>query len=62
MAMIATLQRCVNERRGDQEELRFLTHSLQYLKTASGQHVDLKPWTITSFDVEFGSLIGVGGL
>jgi hypothetical protein len=62
MAMIVTLQRRVDDRRGDQEELRFLAHCLKFLKTASGQHVDIKPWTITSFDVEFGPLIGVGGL
>ncbi|KAF8956482.1 kinase-like domain-containing protein [Flammula alnicola] len=62
MAMMATLRRRLEERRGDQEELRFMIHSLRYLMTMSGQQVDIKPWTITSFDVEFGPLIGAGGL
>lgn len=61
-AMMATLQRRVAERKGDQEEIRFLKHSLRYLSSVSGQEVEVHPWTITTYDVEFGPLIGVGGL
>uniref|UniRef100_A0A8H7Y9N2 Protein kinase domain-containing protein n=1 Tax=Psilocybe cubensis TaxID=181762 RepID=A0A8H7Y9N2_PSICU len=60
-AIMATLRRRVDERKGSDEELRFLKHSLSYLSTTSNHQIDLQPWTITSYDVEFGPLIGVGG-
>lgn len=59
-AMIATLQRRVTERKGDQEEIRFLKHSLRYLSSVSAQEVEVHPWTITTYDVEVGPLIECG--
>ena len=62
--MMATLKRRINENTGEQEELEltFFKQSLRYLSTASGRQVDLQPWTISTWDVEFGEAIGGGGL
>lgn len=62
MAMMASLQRHIDEHIGGDRERQFFSHSLRYLSTNSGQQVELKPWMVTSFDVEFGPLIGSGGL
>jgi len=62
MAMMATFKKRIDEKKGDQEELIFFSQSFRYLLTASGQQVDIKPWTISPFDVEFAEVIGVGGL
>jgi hypothetical protein len=62
MAMMASLQRHLEERSATDQELHFFSHSLQYLSTYSGQHVKLEDWMVTPFDVEFGRHIGAGGL
>ena len=62
MALMATFKRRIEENKGKQEELAFFNQSLRYLSTATGQQVNLKPWTITPFDVELGEIIGRGGL
>lgn len=62
MAMMATIKRRMDEKKGGREELTFYSQSFRYLLTASGQQVDIKPWTISPFDVEFGEIIGGGGL
>jgi len=46
----------------DKLEERFIKHSLNYLHSTSGRVVHTDPWTITSYDVVFGQLIGSGGL
>ncbi|KAF8179660.1 kinase-like domain-containing protein [Pholiota molesta] len=65
MAMMAALERRIEERpetNGQQDDLfNFYTTSLLHLRTTSGKKVELTPWTITSFDVEFGPQIGAGG-
>ncbi|KAF8811047.1 kinase-like protein [Phlegmacium glaucopus] len=61
MAMMATFRRRIDEKKGEEEELNFFSQSFRYLSTASGRQVDIKPWTISPFDVEFGEVIGVGG-
>lgn len=60
--MMATFKRRINEKQGDQEELMFFKQSLRYLSTASGRQVDIKPWTISRFDIDFGETIATGGL
>ena len=62
MAMMVTFKRRIDEKNGGKEELSFYRQSFRYLLTASGQQVDIKPWTISPFDVEFGEIIGAGGL
>jgi hypothetical protein len=62
MAMVVSLQRrlgnCVD---GDRER-QFFSHVLQYLTAIGGHRVELQNWMITSYEVEFGSQIGSGGL
>ena len=62
MALMVTFKRRIEENKGKQEELAFFNQSLQYLSTTTGQYVDLKPWTISPFDVELEEAIGMGGL
>ena len=60
--MMASLhKRLAQQPRADRDHA-FFTHSLQLLKTFSGRQVELKSWTVTSFDVEFSQQIGFGGL
>ena len=61
-AMMVSLQRRLDQRLGGDRECQFISHSLEYLYTASGSHVRTENWMITSFDVEFGPVIGEGGL
>jgi hypothetical protein len=60
--MIASLHKCLAQRPRADRDHAFFTHSLQLLTTFSGRQVELKSWTITSFDVEFSQQIGFGGL
>jgi hypothetical protein len=62
MAMMVTFKRRIDENKGGQEELAFFKRGLRYLLTTSGQPVELKPWTISRYDVEFGEVLGAGGL
>lgn len=62
MAMIVSLQRRLETRSDGDRELRFFTHVLRYLTTSTGQMVELQSWMITSYEVEFGRMIGSGGL
>lgn len=50
------------DKQTDARHRQFLSHSLNYLSSTSGQQVQLDYWTITSFEVEFGIPIGSGGL
>jgi hypothetical protein len=61
-AMMVSLQRRLDQRLGGDRECQFISHSIEYLYAASGYHVRVENWMITSFDVEFGPLIGEGGL
>ncbi|CAA7270611.1 unnamed protein product [Cyclocybe aegerita] len=60
-ALMVSLHRRIEEKQGEKEDLQFFTHSLRCLTRVSGQQVDIKPWTISPYDVEFGPLIGSGG-
>ncbi len=46
----------------DEVEARFISSSLRILTTWSGRQVAVEQWTVTSFEVESGPLIGDGGL
>jgi hypothetical protein len=61
MAMMASLASRI-QGQGDGHEHQFYKYSLQYLSTLSGRHVELHDWTVTAYDVEFGTEIGSGGL
>ena len=62
MAMMVSLQRCLDKCSGGNREREFFSHALQYLTTISGDHVKLENWMITSYEVELGPQIGSGGL
>lgn len=62
VALKVCLQRQVNNRADDSREQQFLSHVLEYLNSYSGYHVKIESWMITSYEVEFGHRIGVGGL
>jgi hypothetical protein len=62
MAMMAALQRRLLTGTDEDAERQFYAHTLQYLTTSSGRHVELEDWMVTSYEVEFGHEIGSGGL
>jgi hypothetical protein len=65
MAMMTSLQQRLNSfdnQPAHIQESRFMEHSLQYLSTVSGSQVIMEDWMITLFDVDFGLMIGEGGL
>ena len=59
---MASLQRRLDQNSSSDREQRFYSHSLHNLSIASGTVVELDKWTITSFEVEFRTKIGSGGL
>ncbi|KAJ7496391.1 hypothetical protein FB451DRAFT_1549555 [Mycena latifolia] len=61
IAMMACIQRRLDGQQINPPEQKFYSHTLQYLTTMSGQQVKLEDWMIASFDVEYGTEIGVGG-
>jgi hypothetical protein len=61
-AMMVSLQRRLDQQLGGDRECQFISHSLAYLYTASGYRVRVENWMVTLFDVEFGPVIGEGGL
>jgi hypothetical protein len=60
--MMAALRKYLDQRPVGDRERQFYSHSLDSLSIASGSVVELDKWTITPFEVEFGSKIGSGGL
>jgi hypothetical protein len=62
MAMIASLQKHLRIGLEEVIERQFVSHTLQYLTTSSRHQVALDDWTITSYEVEFGHEIRLGGL
>jgi hypothetical protein len=62
MAMMVSLQRRLQTSSDEDRERQFFTHALQRLTTASGRHVEIEEWMITSYEVEFGHEVGSGGL
>jgi hypothetical protein len=62
MAMMVSLQKRLETGSDEDQERRFYAHALRYLTTASGRHVEMEDWMITSYEVEFGHEIGSGGL
>ena len=59
---MVSLHRHLAQRSLDEPERRFFSTSLRYLSTSSGRQVQVESWMVTSYDVEFGPQIGVGGL
>jgi len=61
MAIMASLQRHLQQQSLDTRERQFYSSSLHHISALSGFHVELESWMITSYDVDFGSPIGSGG-
>jgi len=60
--MAAAFQRQLTGRKIGEEEVHFYSHCLQSLSIAIADDFELDPWTITSYEVEFGAVIGSGTL
>lgn len=45
----------------NKHEVHFIKHCLHYLVSTSHEKYHIDSWTVTSFEVEFGELIGSGG-
>jgi hypothetical protein len=59
---MVSLQRRLQTGSDEDRERQFFTCALEHLTTASGRHVEIEEWMITSYEVEFGDEIGSGGL
>ena len=59
---MVSLKRRLDHHSDGAQERHFFSHTLRYLTTVSGRQVEIKHWMITSYEVEFGPLIGSGGL
>ena len=62
VAMMTALKKFIRTRRFGERERRFFSHTLKYLETVTEERVKLERWMVTSFEVEFGPQIGLGGL
>lgn len=56
------LQRQLDSRPDGNRERQFISHVLEYLNSRSGYQVEIENWMITSYEIDFGHRIGVGGL
>lgn len=62
MAIMALLQRQLQQQSLSKREHQFYLSNLHRISMASGSQPELDSWMITSYEVEFGSMIGSGGL
>jgi hypothetical protein len=62
LAMMTTLQKFITKQLCGERERSFFSHTLDYLAIDSGEQVIWETWMVTSFEVEFGTEIGTGGL
>jgi hypothetical protein len=60
--MMISLQKSLNLLVSDSRLRQFMSHSLNHLALTSAEQMQIYPWTVTSFEVEFGEEIGAGGL
>ncbi|KAJ6595916.1 kinase-like domain-containing protein [Mycena sp. CBHHK59/15] len=61
IAMMVSIERKLDGRRMNDPEHRFYSHTLQYLTSTSGKQVKVEDWMISTFDIDYGPEIGVGG-
>lgn len=62
MPILVCLQRRLDGRWDGDRERQFFKHVQRYLASCTGNQVDIESWMITSYEVDFGPKIGVGGL
>jgi len=61
-AILTSLKKQSNKPSTGDRERQFYLDSLSYLSMITGVQVELDSWTITCFEVDFGPIIGSGGL
>jgi len=61
VSIIMSLQRRLDNRSDGDRERQFFSHVLELLTSSSGLQVEIENWMITSYEVELGYRIGVGG-
>ncbi|KAJ7263394.1 kinase-like domain-containing protein [Mycena rebaudengoi] len=61
LAMMVSIERRLDRQHENNAERGFYSHALHYLRSTSGQQIDLEDWMISSFDVDYGPEIGSGG-
>ncbi|KAF7368633.1 Kinase-like protein [Mycena venus] len=61
IAMMVSIQKQLNHHHVDRAEQGFYTHTLEYLTSRSGKNVTVENWMISSFEVDYGPEIGIGG-
>jgi hypothetical protein len=59
---MTSLQRHLQYQSLDERERQFYMSSLHHVSMSSGTHAELENWTITPYEIEFGPIIGSGGL
>ena len=62
MPIIICIQRRLDAGSDGDREQQFFRHVLRLLTSFTGQNVEIENWMITSYEVELGHRIGVGGL
>lgn len=60
--IVVCLQRRLDSRWDGERERQFFRHTQRYLASCTGNQIDVESWMITSYEVDFGPKIGVGGL
>ncbi|KAJ7605721.1 hypothetical protein FB45DRAFT_952116 [Roridomyces roridus] len=63
VAMMVSIERRMDRSQNNMNatEQKFYSHTLQYLASTSGQHIELEDWMISQFDVDINIKIGAGG-
>jgi hypothetical protein len=59
--MLSIQQALQTAKTTDPVQNQFLQNSLNYLRRTSGKTLTVEPWIVSSFDVDFGDVIGGGG-
>ncbi|KAJ6451383.1 hypothetical protein C8R47DRAFT_1204533 [Mycena vitilis] len=59
--MMLAIQRKLSSQQMHHIDSQFCTHTLRYLTSMSGQQLQLKDWTISSMEIDYGPQIGAGG-
>lgn len=60
--IVVCLQRRLDGQLDGDRERQFFKHARHVLASCNEYEVDLESWMITSYEVDFGPRIGVGGL
>lgn len=62
LAIMATIQRRLDDKLDSDRERQFFSHSLMYMSQTRGMQLEMQSWTVTRHEVDFERIIGSGGL